>query len=177
MLARREGVDVDFVHSNVYDAVTALGDERFDVVYTGKGALCYLPDLDRWASEVAGLLRPGGLLYLVEFHPLLASLSLSPAPGNGPEPLLRHDYLEGRGVIEKSATSTYTDGPPLRGAARLRMDARHRGGRHRARARRAEDRPRGPLADRATQRAVRLPLAPGGRDPRPGRSENLVRRG
>ncbi len=49
----------------------ALGPERFDVVCTGKGALCYLPDLPRWAGVVAELLCPGGMLYLVEFHPLL----------------------------------------------------------------------------------------------------------
>ncbi|GAA2346117.1 hypothetical protein SVIO_004590 [Streptomyces violaceusniger] len=37
------------------------------------GALCYLPDLDRWAGVVAELLSPGGRLYVVEFHPLLNS--------------------------------------------------------------------------------------------------------
>ncbi|HSZ29726.1 MAG TPA: class I SAM-dependent methyltransferase [Pseudonocardiaceae bacterium] len=117
-IALREGVEVDYVRSNVYDAVNALGGRRFDVVYTGKGALCYLPDLPRWASVVAELLRPGGLLYIVEFHPLLNALGPTPAPGDSPELLLRHDYLEGRGAVERDATYTYTDGPALRDATR-----------------------------------------------------------
>ncbi len=54
----------------MFDAVAALGARRFDVVYTGHGALCWLPDLDRWAEVVDQLLRPGGRLYLAEMHPL-----------------------------------------------------------------------------------------------------------
>ncbi|MGH3567290.1 MAG: hypothetical protein ACRDRH_14915 [Pseudonocardia sp.] len=30
----------------------------------------WLPDINRWADAVASLLRPGGRLYLAEFHPL-----------------------------------------------------------------------------------------------------------
>ena len=59
----------EWVTSDVYDAPTALDGRAFDAVYTGKGALCWLPDLDRWAEVVAGLIRPGGFLYLSEFHP------------------------------------------------------------------------------------------------------------
>lgn len=112
-IARRHGAEVDYVRANVYDATTALGRQRYDAVYTGKGAVCYLPDPPAWASVVADLLRPGGRLYLVEFHPVLQSLSPKPAPGEGQELLLRHDYLEGRGAIERDATHTYTDGPAL----------------------------------------------------------------
>ncbi len=83
-IAARAGVDVTYVRADVYDAVEALGGRRFDVVYTGKGALCYLPDLDRWAGTVAGLLRPGGRLYLTEFHPLLNALGPKPAPERAP---------------------------------------------------------------------------------------------
>jgi SAM-dependent methyltransferase len=116
LIAERACVEVDYVQSNVYDSVTAMGGRRFDVVYTGKGALCYLPDLPRWASVVADLLRPGGLLYIVEFHPLLNALGPTPPPGAGPELLLRHDYLEGTGAIERDGTYTYTDGPALQDA-------------------------------------------------------------
>ncbi|MEU5595018.1 class I SAM-dependent methyltransferase [Streptomyces sp. NPDC020298] len=114
--ADRAGLDVTYVRANVYDAVEALGQQRFDVVYTGKGALCYLPDLPRWARTVSRLLRPGGRLYVVEFHPLLNALGPTPAPGEGPELLLRHDYLGGRGPVHRDATYTYTDGPAVEGA-------------------------------------------------------------
>ncbi|MET7482353.1 class I SAM-dependent methyltransferase [Streptomyces sp. NPDC005538] len=115
-IAAKAGLDVGYVQANVYDAVEALGQRQFDVVYTGKGALCYLPDLPRWANVVAQLLRPGGLLYVVEFHPLLNSLGPKPAPDEGPELVLRHDYLGGGGPVRRDATFTYTDGPAVAGA-------------------------------------------------------------
>ncbi|MEU6375718.1 class I SAM-dependent methyltransferase [Streptomyces sp. NPDC046909] len=115
-IAAKADLDVDYVQANVYDAVEALGGRQFDVVYTGKGALCYLPDLERWAGVVAQLLRPGGRFYLVEFHPLLNSLGPKPAPGEGPELLLRHDYLGGGGPVHRDATHTYTDGPAVEDA-------------------------------------------------------------
>ncbi|CAM4140889.1 class I SAM-dependent methyltransferase [Nocardia ninae] len=111
-IAEHHGVDIDYVRSDVYDAVTALGANRFDIVYIAKGSLCYLPDLDRWAAVVAELLRPGGLAYIVEFHPVLTSLGPKPEPDRQ-ELLLRNDYLEGRGAVEHNSVHTYTDGPAL----------------------------------------------------------------
>lgn len=41
-----------------------------DLVYTGRGAINWLHDMDGWAAVVARLLKPGGRLYLFEGHPL-----------------------------------------------------------------------------------------------------------
>lgn len=114
-LADDAGLPIDYVHANVYDAPGSLAGRTFDVIYTGKGSLCYLPDLPRWAETLAGLLRPGGMLYVVEFHPLLNALGPVPAPGEGEELVLRNDYLAGRGAIERDASRTYTDGPEVTG--------------------------------------------------------------
>ena len=65
---------VEFVEADVYDAVAALGGRTFDLVYTGIGALCWLPSVSRWAAVVAELLTPGGRLFLREAHPMLWSL-------------------------------------------------------------------------------------------------------
>jgi SAM-dependent methyltransferase len=73
-IARLAGADVRFVEAEVYDAPGALGPEPFDLVYTGIGALCWLPDIARWARVVAGLLRPGGRLFIREGHPVLWAL-------------------------------------------------------------------------------------------------------
>lgn len=113
--ARNEHLDISYVRADVYDALDVLGGNRFDVVYTGKGSLCYLPDLTRWAQVVAGLLRPGGFVYLVEFHPLLNAFGLMARPGEPVDLVVRHDYLEGRGPVERDSNHTYTDGPPLEG--------------------------------------------------------------
>jgi SAM-dependent methyltransferase len=73
-IAGLAGVDARFVEAEVYDAPGALGPEPFDLVYTGIGALCWLPDIARWARVVAGLLRPGGRLFIREGHPMLWAL-------------------------------------------------------------------------------------------------------
>jgi SAM-dependent methyltransferase len=67
-LAGELGIAATFVEADVYDAPTALK-TTYDIVYTGVGALMWLPDIARWAAVVAALLKPGGELYLVEFHP------------------------------------------------------------------------------------------------------------
>jgi len=73
-LAKLTGSDVDFVEADVYDAVDVLGAGSFDLVFTGVGALCWVPSVDRWAQVVAGLLRPGGRLFIREGHPVLWAL-------------------------------------------------------------------------------------------------------
>jgi SAM-dependent methyltransferase len=65
----------EFVCADVYEAWDALGGEDFDVVYTGLGALGWLGDLDRWADVVVSLIRPGGILYLAEFHPFVETMA------------------------------------------------------------------------------------------------------
>jgi SAM-dependent methyltransferase len=74
-LVALSGHDVGFVVSDVYDAVSALEGERFDFVFTGIGALCWLPSISRWADVVAALLKPGGRLFIREGHPMLWSLA------------------------------------------------------------------------------------------------------
>lgn len=68
-LASETGLEAGFVTANVYDAEAALGGTTYDIVYTGLGALNWLPDIQRWAGVTAALIRPGGFLYLAEFHP------------------------------------------------------------------------------------------------------------
>ncbi len=73
-LATSTGSDIDFREAEVYDAVEVLDPGTFDLVYTGIGALCWLPNAARWARVVAGLLRPGGRLFIREGHPMLWAL-------------------------------------------------------------------------------------------------------
>jgi SAM-dependent methyltransferase len=74
-LAGRTGADACFVEADVYDAAAVLGSGAFDLVFTGIGALCWLPSVRRWAGVVADLLRPGGRLFIREAHPMLGTLS------------------------------------------------------------------------------------------------------
>ncbi|WP_218595862.1 class I SAM-dependent methyltransferase [Pseudonocardia oceani] len=101
-LAAECGVDVEYVAAAVDDAVDALGGRRFDVVYTGKGALCWLPDLTAWARVVADLLRPGGVLHVVEFHPLMNAAA---DEQSWPEVVLDWPYLPSGAIRVESAES------------------------------------------------------------------------
>ena len=90
-LATRVGATAEFVRADVYDAVDVLGAGRFDLVFTGIGALCWLPDIRRWAAVVAGLLRPGGRLFMREGHPMLWALA-DPRPDG--LLVVEHPYFE-----------------------------------------------------------------------------------
>ncbi len=59
-----------FVQADVYDAPQAVPPPHgFDLIFVTWGALCWLPDIQRWAETVATMLRPGGALYLADAHP------------------------------------------------------------------------------------------------------------
>jgi SAM-dependent methyltransferase len=73
-LAAAAGADATFVQADAYDAAEVLEHGSFDLVYTGIGALCWLPSVSRWARVVAALLRPGGRLFIRDGHPMLFTL-------------------------------------------------------------------------------------------------------
>ncbi len=53
---------------DVLETPSAL-DGTADLVYTGRGALCWLHDLPAWGAVVARLLRPGGVVHVLDDHP------------------------------------------------------------------------------------------------------------
>lgn len=59
-----------FICSNVYDLGDCL-DQKFDVVFTSYGVIGWLPDLDKWAEVISRFLKPGGIFYMAEFHPVV----------------------------------------------------------------------------------------------------------
>jgi SAM-dependent methyltransferase len=68
-LSADAGVDARFIESDVYSLPDRL-DQQFDIVFTSYGVLFWLPDVQRWAEVVARFLRPGGVFYMAEFHPI-----------------------------------------------------------------------------------------------------------
>ncbi|QVM93472.1 class I SAM-dependent methyltransferase [Pseudomonas entomophila] len=74
-LAERAGARIDYVQADVYRAAEVLEAGSFDLVYTGIGALCWLPSIERWARTVAALLKPGGRLFLRDGHPMLMAVN------------------------------------------------------------------------------------------------------
>ena len=120
-LARRTDTPIEFVESDVYSAVDVLGAGRFDLVYTGIGAIGWLPDIARWAETVAGLLVPGGRLFIREGHPVLWAVDDARTDGivlgypyfEQEEPLVWDDsstYVETDHVIAASVTHEWNHG-------------------------------------------------------------------
>ncbi|WP_299305182.1 bifunctional 2-polyprenyl-6-hydroxyphenol methylase/3-demethylubiquinol 3-O-methyltransferase UbiG [uncultured Brachybacterium sp.] len=83
---------------------TGLPGQVADLVYTGKGALIWMEDLDAWAAEMHRLVRPGGHLFVYEAHPLV--------------PLWAWDHDEARVREDRSyfAAHHVNDTFPARGA-------------------------------------------------------------
>lgn len=78
-LAETLGIDARWVETDVLDSRgavdAALGaDVVFDVVYTSIGTITWLRDLGTWARQIAALLKPGGVFYIRDSHPMLFTL-------------------------------------------------------------------------------------------------------
>lgn len=98
-------VPVEIVESECYAAADILGEGRFDLVYTGIGALCWLPDIDRWAKVVADLLAPGGRLFVREGHPVLWALDYAATDAL----VIAHPYFETDTPIVDDEDTTYVE--------------------------------------------------------------------
>lgn len=108
LLAQRAGANLNFVEANVFEAAEALPRESFDLVYTGIGALNWLPSIERWANAVASLLKPGGRLFIREGHPVLYALN----DDRQDALVIEHAYFERETPLVLDSEQTYveTDG-------------------------------------------------------------------
>jgi SAM-dependent methyltransferase len=94
-LARRLSVALEapatWVEADVLDLPHAL-DGTADLVYTGRGSIMWLADLEAWAAGLARLPRPGGRVVLFEGHP---AEWLFDGDGEGGWLLTEYDYFAG----------------------------------------------------------------------------------
>ncbi len=98
--------DARFVESNLYDLPAHL-DGQFDVVYTSRGVLGWLPDINGWASVVAHFLAPGGTFFITEAHPVFQVFeNEGVAPG---ELRLAYPYWEHRDPLVFDVKGSYAD--------------------------------------------------------------------
>ena len=94
-LARRlsdaVGAPATWVEGDVIDLPHTL-DGTADLVYTGRGSVMWVHDLDAWAAGLARLPRAGGRLVLFEGHP---AEWLFDGDGEGGWMLTEYDYFAG----------------------------------------------------------------------------------
>ena len=60
--------DIRFIESNVLEIMN-IHSEKYDVVFTTEGVLCWIPDLYGWARNIRHLMADDGFLYVMDGHP------------------------------------------------------------------------------------------------------------
>ena len=92
--ADRAGIKVTYVHGNVIRL--PFPGKSFDRVYTGGGVTAWIPNMHRWAREIARVLKPGGRFVYCDSHPFLLCL-----------------ILRGNRLVLGNARGGYLDNRPL----------------------------------------------------------------
>lgn len=93
-------LDAEFVCSDIYELKENLN-KKFDIVFTSYGVIGWLPDLTKWAEIISHFLKPGGVFYMVEFHPMMWMF-------DDEFKYFKYSYFN-KEVIEEEAVGTYAD--------------------------------------------------------------------
>lgn len=103
-LSTDSGLPATFEQGEVLDwlARAALRDTRYDLVFASYGVLGWIEDLPAWMRGAAAVLRPGGRLVVLEFHPLIWSL--------GPHGLTGDPYFLPGPIVEAKGVNDYVGG-------------------------------------------------------------------
>ncbi|MDO5094766.1 MAG: class I SAM-dependent methyltransferase [Propionibacteriaceae bacterium] len=117
-IADSADVAVTYIVGDVYSAPEVLAETQrrqgqehgFDLVYTGIGALCWLPDIRRWSQTVRALLRPGGRLFVRDAHPVLAGLIAQQVGAHHPD-RDQQPWITGPGAATPALELPYWERP------------------------------------------------------------------
>jgi len=62
-------LQANFICSDVYEFGKGV-QPNFDIAFTSYGTICWLPHLDNWAKTIANSIKPNGIFYMADFHPI-----------------------------------------------------------------------------------------------------------
>lgn len=93
-------LDAEFICCNIFDLPKLL-DKKFDIVFTSYGVIGWLPELDEWGKLISHFLKPGGMFYMVEFHPFIWIF-------DDEFKYFQYSYFL-KGPIEETYSGTYAD--------------------------------------------------------------------
>lgn len=99
-LAEEVNTKAEFICSDIYNLPEKL-EQKFDIVFTSYGVIGWLPDLDKWAAVINNFLKPGGIFFIAEFHPILWMMD-----DNFTQ--IKYSYFND-GVIETISQGSYGD--------------------------------------------------------------------
>ncbi len=104
-IAEQAKLPAKFIQSNIYDLPNVLK-QQFDIVYTSRGVLNWLPDLEKWAEIIHRYLKPGSMFYTMELHPMLFVLDET----RSGEIELKYPYFStGEPLVSEADETDYAD--------------------------------------------------------------------
>ncbi|MBT8255512.1 MAG: class I SAM-dependent methyltransferase [Bacteroidia bacterium] len=98
------GLNAEFVCCNVLDTSQHIS-QHFDIVFSSYGTIGWLPDLKPWAKMIAERLKPGGIFYLIEFHPITWMFDYTVHP-----PQMKYGYHQKEAIYEEYEGTYAEDG-------------------------------------------------------------------
>lgn len=101
-LNKELNLDAEFVACNVLDTSSYIHN-TFDIVFTSYGVIGWLPDLKPWGRIIAERLKPGGIFYMVEFHPIVWMFAYQ-----NTNPIMKYGYMQDE-VIHEVYEGTYAN--------------------------------------------------------------------
>jgi len=102
-LAAAAGTDVEFVHCEAHE-IPSEYHSCFDIVMITIGVLSWMPDLDRFFSEIKKLLAPDGTIFVYEHHSILVMFE----PGKANDPInWELSYFREEAYIDESGLDYY----------------------------------------------------------------------
>ena len=104
-LAEEMKIEAQFIESDIMDVMHKV-DQKFDIVFSSTGVLCWLPDIRRYAQTVRHLLHEDGFFYIFDGHPFRAVL-LDEQGNANPDPI-QGDYFR-KEVFQYDSMGDYTD--------------------------------------------------------------------
>ena len=99
-LALRAGTDTAFLCCDI-NTLPQILEQKYDLVFTSYGTICWHPELGSWAKTVAHFLKPGGRFIFVEFHPIVWAFDNELAR-------ITYSYFN-EGAIREITNGTYAD--------------------------------------------------------------------
>jgi len=94
-LSKELELEAKFICCNVLDVSKNIS-EKYDIIFTSYGTIGWLPDLTPWAEMISERLKPNGIFYIVEFHPIAWMFDYTSDP-----PKLEYGYMQKEAIYEE----------------------------------------------------------------------------
>ena len=101
-LAHVAGQNCSFLRTDILDNPGEYNG-KFDFVYISAGTFCWFESLTQLIVKIKELLKPGGIIFVNEIHPVVSTMAVIDEPGYNPDNELNmlYSYFKGDPWIEQ----------------------------------------------------------------------------